>query len=307
MLPVERISLNEISLEELANVFKKDFKNKYQNVEISVEQCPDLTQSPFHLAASGLGGKTAIAVVGGVKNLVPIARKEKIYSFKEIAQQVDISNDMFFIGAGAGPFHKVGINCELMPNFLVHKELDGTFNVVNNQTHLAKLEQNEKGYSLSKTSFEDFALMADMFVSEGKSDKILKIKLQKRLCDEDLVKSIRTILKDNYPNLNISLGGLFFIQSGMAKLHIMPDFKKEPFSNDDEVDNWLKMFNMNSPLICLTVMHSVDSKFDFRMEHTHCFSKHGQGGHYHFDVTPDEVTYIAYLNVAQNIFLIDKA
>ena len=40
------------------------------------------------------------------------------------------------IGAGAGPFHKVGNNCELMPNILMHKNGDH-FEVANNNTYYA--------------------------------------------------------------------------------------------------------------------------------------------------------------------------
>ena len=44
---------------------------------------------------------------------------------------------------------------------------------------------------------------------------------------------------------------------------------------------------------------------DLRVEHTHCFSMHGQGGHYHYDMTPKEVEYVAYYNVAEKIFRVD--
>ena len=29
------------------------------------------------------------------------------------------------------------------------------------------------------------------------------------------------------------------------------------------------------------------------------FSRHGDGGHYHYDTTPDEVEYIGYFNLAE--------
>ena len=35
------------------------------------------------------------------------------------------------------------------------------------------------------------------------------------------------------------------------------------------------------------------------------YSRHGDGGHYHYDTTPDEVEYIGYFNLAEgNLFLI---
>ncbi|CAH3199415.1 unnamed protein product [Porites evermanni] len=45
---------------------------------------------------------------------------------------------------------------------------------------------------------------------------------------------------------------------------------------------------------------------DLRVEHFHCFSDHGEGGHYHYDVTPDEVQYSGFFNLAEKIYRIDR-
>ena len=37
----------------------------------------------------------------------------------------------------------------------------------------------------------------------------------------------------------------------------------------------------------------------FVISHSATFSRHGDGGHYHFDTTPDEVEYIGYFNLAE--------
>ncbi len=42
------------------------------------------------------------------------------------------------------------------------------------------------------------------------------------------------------------------------------------------------------------------------MEHTHCFSEHGDSGHYHYDTTPDEVEYEGYFVPAETIYRIDQ-
>ena len=46
--------------------------------------------------------------------------------------------------------------------------------------------------------------------------------------------------------------------------------------------------------------------FDLRDEHFHCFSMHGQGGHYHWNTTPDEVEYRGYFVLADNVYRIDQ-
>ena len=45
---------------------------------------------------------------------------------------------------------------------------------------------------------------------------------------------------------------------------------------------------------------------DLRVEHTHCFSDHGEGGHYHYDVTPGEVEYHAHYVLAERMYRIDR-
>ncbi|KAH6934151.1 hypothetical protein HPB50_021050 [Hyalomma asiaticum] len=71
------------------------------------------------------------------------------------------------------------------------------------------------------------------------------------------------------------------------------------------MNSWLKFFEMEAPLVCLSVFVSHDPGWDLRIEHTHCFSDHKQGGHYHYDTTPEEVEYLGYFNVAECMFRID--
>lgn len=45
---------------------------------------------------------------------------------------------------------------------------------------------------------------------------------------------------------------------------------------------------------------------DLRVEHTHCFSHHGEGGHYYIDTTPDTVEYLGYFVPAEFVYRIDR-
>ena len=90
------------------------------------------------------------------------------------------------------------------------------------------------------------------------------------------------------------------------------------------MSNWLKFYYCDPPLTCLSTFVSHDpvscvelsahchaassytQGLDLRVEHTHCFSDHGQGGHYHFDSTPDDVLYEGYFVVAEQLYRIDK-
>ena len=51
---------------------------------------------------------------------------------------------------------------------------------------------------------------------------------------------------------------------------------------------------------------SMHQGLDLRVEHTHCFSHHGEGGHYHYDVTPADVRYTGYFVPAEYICRVDR-
>lgn len=62
---------------------------------------------------------------------------------------------------------------------------------------------------------------------------------------------------------------------------------------------------MRSPLICTSVIVSNDApQLDLRLAHTHFYSDHGDGGHYHYDTTPDEVEYEGYFVPCEKVFRI---
>ena len=45
---------------------------------------------------------------------------------------------------------------------------------------------------------------------------------------------------------------------------------------------------------------------DLRIAHTHCYSEHGEGGHYHYDTTPNTVEYEGYFVVADRLCRVDR-
>ena len=80
-------------------------------------------------------------------------------------------------------------------------------------------------------------------------------------------------------------------------------------TSDEDVENWLRFYKTEAPLSHLSFMTSQDIEgFDIRIEHTHSFSGHGHGGHYHGDVNDnlEEVEYEGYFGVAEKIYRIDQ-
>ncbi|XP_028278020.1 ester hydrolase C11orf54 homolog [Parambassis ranga] len=137
--------------------------------------------------------------------------------------------------------------------------------------------------------------------------EVIEVRAKKRTGSHSLVTALRTTLEGHYPDKSLALGGTFIIQKGKAKIHIMPrEFSVCPLNTNDDVNNWLKHFEVSAPLICQSVLVSRDPGLDLRVEHTHCFSHHGEGGHYYIDTTPDSVEYLGYFVPAEFVYRIDR-
>jgi hypothetical protein len=297
---VQTLPLSPPTLQELVSPITTGLHSNFKEASVEVTDCPDLRQKPFCLAAEGLSGNARIADIGGPPNLSPVLKLDRKYSLLEMARLMEMSEETgFVLGAGAGPFHVLGMNSELMPNL----SYDGEN--ITNLTHYAKIDERG-GCVCEKITSEDCGLMANLFGSDGRPGKVLKIVAKTRTGHMNFTETIQKALKAEYGERTISMGGVFVIRKGKANLHVMPDFSKTPLKTREEVNEWLRYFDMSAPLVCLSVFHSHDPGLDLRMEHTHCFSDHNEGGHYHDDTTPDKVEYEAYLNVASAIYRIDR-
>ena len=299
-LPVQRIDLNPPPLHELSNVIKNGLSQNFKLASVSVEQCPDLRQAPYNMAFAGLCGSPRIADVGGQPNLAPTPDFTKKYDLLNIGRLMEMPHEQgALLGAAAGPFHVVGMNSELMPNLRWASE------EVVNETHFAKVKDDGSALC-EKLSSHDCALMANLFGSLGLPGDVLHVTASSRTSTLNFTEAIRKALQDAYGTRTISLGGVFVISKGKANLHVMPDFSPTPLVTEEQKQKWLRFYEMEAPLVCLSVLHSHDPELDLRIEHTHCFSDHGEGGHYHYDTTPEDVQYEAWFNVAEVLYRIDR-
>ena len=82
----------------------------------------------------------------------------------------------------------------------------------------------------------------------------------------------------------------------------MPDFSACPINSNEDVNNWLQFYEVTAPLTVLSVLVSRDPGLDLRVEHSHGWGENGQGGHYHYDTSPDTVEYIGYYNIADTCY-----
>jgi hypothetical protein len=96
------------------------------------------------------------------------------------------------------------------------------------------------------------------------------------------------------------------LTKGKANIHIMPGYSSTPMTCKNHVDNWLRFFDMSAPLLVLGYLVSHDPGLNLRMEHFHCFSNHGDGGHFHGDTSPEEAEYVGYFSVPEYLYRIDR-
>ncbi|XP_062261408.1 ester hydrolase C11orf54 homolog [Platichthys flesus] len=302
----ERVQLHAPHLEELRVVLQAGLEENFAEVLVSVVECPDLTNEPFHFPVKGLCGNPRITDVGGVPYLVPLVQKHKEYNMNTISKELELPG-AFILGAAAAPSRIVGMNAELVPAVLTEAEGRPAVNSsYYSSINPADGQCLQEKYS-DKFSDCNFGLLGNLYACEGQPGKVIEVRAKKRTGVHSLVTALRNTLEGHYPDKCMALGGTFIIQKGKAKIHIMPrEFSVCPLNTNDEVNNWLKHFEVSAPLICQSVLVSRDPGLDLRVEHTHCFSHHGEGGHYYIDTTPDSVEYLGYFMPAEFVYRIDR-
>lgn len=299
-------SLHLPGLEELAEVLQKGLKENFADVQVSVVDCPDLTKEPFAFPVKGICGETRIAEVGGVPYLLPLVNRAKVYDLNEIAKEIKLPG-AFILGAGAAPFQTLGFNAEFM--VIVQTESEHTHPM--NGSYFAHINPTDGGCLLEQYNQRHHdlgcALLANLFASKGQPGKVIEVQVKRRTGPFNFVTCMRQTLEKHYGDKPVGMGGTFIVQTGKVKAHIMPsDFSSSPLTSDEAVNRWLHFYEMAAPLVCLPVFVSKDPGLDLRLEHTHFFSPHGEGGHYHQDTTPDSVEYLGYFSPAQFLYRIDQ-
>ncbi|XP_074640706.1 ester hydrolase C11orf54 homolog [Tubulanus polymorphus] len=300
MAGVEKVTKSTLfspNLAELAAVLQEGLLKNFADVSVKVVDCPNLTEKPFALTSQGLSGDTKLVDVGGPPHLVPIVMKEKKYNLEQVGRDCGLKSGAI-IGAGAGPFHVVGVNSELIANVKINE--NGPNEIMSN---ISKLSNNDP--LLEKLDTADFALMGNFFCSDGNPGQVLEVKASKRTGPLNFVSCIRKCLSDHYGDKPVGLGGAFVVDQGKVKIHVMPDFCCNPLNSEEDVNNWLQFYEMKTPFLCVGELVSHDPGLDLRVEHFHGYNDFGEGGHYHYDTTPEEVAYRGYFNVAAHLYRID--
>lgn len=271
---------------------------------VEIVDSPDLTKDPFFLASSGISGDATIIEYGNDNYLLPLVDKSKVYDLIPTIREIQSykEKEFFTCGAGAGPFEWKEQNCEGIYNMKVFQ--NGS---VENESYIARTTAS--GFEVLKLPNNETraSLLGNIFLTEGKNGKLLKVVVRNRTGEENFVSSMRQGLTEYYSEGEIvGLGGAFVMKRGTAYIHVMDQFSETPLNTDEELNSWLTFHRMPAPLTCLGNFVSQQTDFNLRFQHFHCFSNHGHGGHYHYDTTPEIVEYEGYFNIAERVILIDK-
>lgn len=149
------------------------------------------------------------------------------------------------------------------------------------------------------------ALLGNYLLSDGAPGKVLRVVVKRRVGADNFITAIRQALRARYGERGVGLGGAFVVREGRVKHHVMPDFSSAALCSDEDVDRWLHYFEMRAPIVHVGTLVTADLGLDLRVQHFHGFSAHGDGGHYHYDTTPDSVHYEGYFTPADTIVRVD--
>ncbi|GAB5368066.1 hypothetical protein AAMO2058_001285900 [Amorphochlora amoebiformis] len=257
-LKVERIRLHKPNLEDLAIIAEDVLSKHFEYVSAKVVRCPDLSVEPWNLAAPGIsGGDIKVIDVGGEHHQVFDYANQLTFSLEELADAAGVSDKAYFLGAGAAPRASIGCNGELIP-------VDNLFERVR-RSQLATVENDSEGQPVRSilTPYEssEMGFLSNLLMSRGEPGDVLQLEVSKRTSKNcsSLTECLRRGIAEAYKGVDlppIGLGGVFRVNSGKVKTHVMADTGGKTLKTSAEVQDYLKIFNIGPGLTAATVFVS---------------------------------------------------
>lgn len=293
------------SLEEVAAAMQSGLQAHFEAVDVAVVSAPDLSQ--FGVASPGIGGSTALIEFGGEPYAHNPAYRGKNVDVLEMLQSSGMTGAKVFGAAMADMAVIDGNSGEMISNL----DPDGQ-----NHSRVARVG-SERECIVEPYPSTVCGPIANLFVSQGERSDLIYIDVKTRIGAQiSLTQCIRESLLSNMDgDSHVGLGGVFELVSGKIRSHVMPNYAcliDGYYDVDKElvVKDFLQFYeHMGPQLLFFTALWSGDpSGGDLNLrasgEHTHFYHREDtlqQAGHYHGDVTPDEVHYRGYFNLADRI------
>jgi len=311
-LKFESAKFNMPSLFDISKALDKGLKENYQDVQVNVIDCPNLKQ--WGCPAEGISGNEKIIDVGGE----PYMHDPKLigaeFDYEEISKKIG-SEKSYALGSGSGAMSCLNGHCG---------ELVVSENLITSESKsvVARVGKN-KECIVEKYTARKHGGLSNIYYSDGKKGKVVQIKIKGRNGKQgSLSQSMRSALSKYLPvqgNNHVALAGVFRILKGKIKAHIQPDYNDIKIEYYDPkqmkcVKDFLQFYQPVGPdLQCYSVLWTGDptgGNLNLRDsgEHTHFHSyKHNKdAGHYHFDVTPNEIEYEGYFNIPAEVYRVNN-
>ena len=311
-LKIEKGTFKDYSLEDISDALRKGLSENFKNVEVEVVDCPNLRD--WDCPSEGISGNQKIIDVGGEPYMHDPKFIGAEFDYQEISKMID-SEKSYALGAGSGAMSCLDGHCgELVINEnLITEE---------SKSIIARVGSDKKCI-VEKYSAKKHGGLGNIYYSDGKKGKVIKIKIKGRNGEQgSLPQAMRSSLskylkiKDNE---HMSLAGVFRVLNGKIRSHVQPDYKdiKHEYYDPKQmkcVKDFLQFYEPIGPHFqCYSVLWTNDpsgGKLDLREsgEHTHFHSYKGaqDAGHYHFDVTPKEIEYECYFNIAEEVHRVNN-
>ncbi|MBD1172968.1 DUF1907 domain-containing protein [Pelagibacterales bacterium SAG-MED03] len=311
-LKIEKSKFKEFSLDKISKALQKGLTNNYKAVEVTVVECPNLRD--WDCPSEGISGNQKIIDVGGEPYMHDPKFIGTEFDYEEISKMIG-SEKSYALGAGSGAMSCLDGHCgELVINEnLITSE---------SKSIIARVGKNKECIT-EKYSARKHGGLGNVFYTDGARGEVIKIKIKGRTGEQgSLPQAIRKALSDNLQikeKEHIALAGVFRILNGKIKSHVQPDYAdiKHEYYDPKQmkcVKDFLEFYEPVGPeLQGYSVLWTGDptgGELNLREsgEHTHfhSYTKENVAGHYHFDVTPEEIEYEGYFNTASEVHRVNN-
>ena len=311
-LKIEKAKFTEYSLDKISDALQSGLSSNYKVVEVSIVDCPNLRD--WDCPSEGISGNQKIIDVGGEPYMHDPKFIGAEFDYEEISKMIG-SEKSYALGAGSGAMSCLDGHCgELVINE----------NLITDESKsiIARVGKNKECIAEKYTARKHGGL-GNVFYTDGNRGKVIKIKIKGRSGEQgSLTQAMRKALSDNLKikdNGHIALAGVFRILNGKIRSHVQPDYKdiKHEYYDSEQmkcVKDFLQFYEPVGPeLQSYCVLWTGDptgGNLNLREsgEHTHfhSYTKENVAGHYHFDVTPEEIEYEGYFNTAEEVHRVNN-
>lgn len=303
MIASKSAEFASVETSDLLAALQSGLAMHFASVSVEAVECPNLKS--IGVATSGMCGATALLEFGGE----PYAHNPKYrgtnVSVSTMLSASGIDNAKVFGAAMADTAALNGNAGEMISN--VGDE---------NLSRVARVSPDKQCISEPYPA-DTCGPIANLFVSEGVPGEVICIDVKKRIGQQmSFTQAIRgSLAAVTGGEKHVGMGGVFQLLEGRIKSHVMPNYDclvdgYYNVSQEKVVKDFLQFYEHMGPgLLLFTALWSGDptgGDLNLRVsgEHTHFYhpdSSIQQAGHYHGDVTPDDVHYRGFFKLADRI------